>query len=200
MSRRAVLEGRSGAAAKGSPRRTGGAGEAELVPLRALTALGRARQLLRAGGSSVVPELPSGTMLGPYHVRGLLGRGGMGLVYLAEHVELRRRDALKVVRPDRLNRPTPGATSSTRPAPPPAWTTPTSPASTTPASPSAQFVLAAGGDSGRVVVWETAGGRAVHDWRLPARVAMIAVTPDGRQLVAGCRNGAVYLLRLASGN
>ncbi len=40
--------------------------------------------------------------LGPFTLKGLLGEGGMGRVYLAEQDGLRRPVALKVLRPDRL--------------------------------------------------------------------------------------------------
>lgn len=42
-------------------------------------------------------ELPEGTKLGKYQVRGLIGRGGMGLVYEAVDTLLRRQVALKVL-------------------------------------------------------------------------------------------------------
>ena len=41
-----------------------------------------------------------GSQIGPYRVQRLLGRGGMGSVYLAEHLVLRRRVALKTVAPE----------------------------------------------------------------------------------------------------
>jgi serine/threonine-protein kinase len=43
--------------------------------------------------------------LGQYQLRRRLGSGGMGDVYLAEHVLLRRPCALKVIRPDRAGDP-----------------------------------------------------------------------------------------------
>ena len=42
-----------------------------------------------------------GLLLGPYKVLRPLAKGGMGLVYLAEHTEMRRRVALKVCMTDR---------------------------------------------------------------------------------------------------
>ncbi len=44
--------------------------------------------------------IPPGERLDHYTIRGLLGRGGMGVVYEAEQEHPRRRVALKVMRPD----------------------------------------------------------------------------------------------------
>lgn len=44
--------------------------------------------------------LESGSVLGRYHIESLIGRGGMGAVYLATDTELGRRVALKVLAPE----------------------------------------------------------------------------------------------------
>ena len=41
-----------------------------------------------------------GSELAGYRIERLLGRGGMSVVYLAEHVRLRRKVALKLLAPD----------------------------------------------------------------------------------------------------
>ncbi len=47
--------------------------------------------------SSVGWNLPIGSQFAGYRITGLLGRGGMSIVYTAEHIRLGRQVALKVL-------------------------------------------------------------------------------------------------------
>jgi len=47
-----------------------------------------------------------GTELGGYRIESLLGRGGMSVVYLAEHLRLKRKAALKLLSPELAEDPT----------------------------------------------------------------------------------------------
>jgi serine/threonine-protein kinase len=51
-------------------------------------------------GGAMPPDPRLGTDLGPFHIESLIGRGGMGVVYLATHTGLERRVALKLLTPD----------------------------------------------------------------------------------------------------
>src|ERR687893_1038279 len=41
-----------------------------------------------------------GTVIAGYRIEGRIGRGGMGVVYRAQHLNLQRRAAIKIIAPD----------------------------------------------------------------------------------------------------
>jgi serine/threonine protein kinase len=50
--------------------------------------------------SAMAEDTRVGTELAGYQIEGVIGRGGMSVVYLAEHVRLGRKVALKVLSPE----------------------------------------------------------------------------------------------------
>ncbi len=70
-------------------------------PVRAAEALVRHGLLTQFQAKQLLAGRKKGFRLGPYVIRDLLGQGGMGAVYLAEHHSLRRQVALKVLPPQR---------------------------------------------------------------------------------------------------
>ena len=56
-------------------------------------------KLLSKRATGEPPDPVVGTVLGSYRVVRRLGRGGMGTVYLAEHVEIQSKVALKLLHP-----------------------------------------------------------------------------------------------------
>jgi hypothetical protein len=66
--------------------------------------------LLTPAASDTVPSAgeapsPPPELIGPYRIERELGQGGFGVVYLAHDPDLRRRVALKLLAPGRLNQP-----------------------------------------------------------------------------------------------
>ena len=56
-------------------------------------------------GTQGFANIEAGTEIGGYRLEGLLGRGGMGAVYLAEQLSIGRKVAFKVLNPNRLRSP-----------------------------------------------------------------------------------------------
>ncbi len=86
----------------------------ELRPLLPYLLAWSAVVLLMAAATAVYSSLQTGALrravsearrLGPYELKGLLGSGGMGEVYLAEHRLLKRPCAVKLIRPEHAGDP-----------------------------------------------------------------------------------------------
>lgn len=68
-------------------------------PTKAATVLVQKGFITRFQAAQLLAGRHKGFRIGPYVIHDLLGRGGMGAVYLGEHLELHRKVAIKVLAP-----------------------------------------------------------------------------------------------------
>ena len=68
-------------------------------PAKAATALFQRGFVTRFQASQLLAGRHKGFRVGPYVIQDLLGKGGMGAVYLGEHLDLHRKVAIKVLAP-----------------------------------------------------------------------------------------------------
>ena len=66
---------------------------------KAATVLVQKGFITRFQATQLLAGRHKGFRVGPYVIQDLLGRGGMGAVYLGEHLDLRRKVAIKVLAP-----------------------------------------------------------------------------------------------------
>src|SRR5262249_55053467 len=64
-------------------------------------------------------------------------------------------------------------------------------------SPDGRYLLTHGHDN-RIVVWEAASRKKLHDWSLPEYTAMETFAPDSRHVAISLATGVTYVLRLDS--
>src|SRR5205085_970262 len=70
-----------------------------LEPAKAATALVQQGFITKFQATQLLAGRHKGFRIGQYVIQDLLGRGGMGAVYLGEHLELNRKVAIKILAP-----------------------------------------------------------------------------------------------------